>query len=56
MLKKNRLKKLVSAVKWSAWLYASTLQNFAARRHFFDVNKVSVVFSRERDVKTGENK
>ena len=28
MLKKNQLKKLVSPVKWSAWLHASTLQNF----------------------------
>ena len=44
MLKKTRLEKLVSAVKWSAWLYASTLQNFA-RRHFFDVNGVSIVIS-----------
>ena len=41
-------------LKWSAWLYASTLQNFV-RRHFFDVNKVSFVFSWQKDVKTGEN-
>ena len=46
MLKKN-LEKLISPVKWSAWLYASALQNFAAR-HFFDVNKDFIVFSRER--------
>ena len=51
MLKKNRLEKLVSPVKWSAWLYASTLQNFA-RWHFFDVNEASIVFSSEKDVKT----
>ena len=43
MLKKNRLEKLVS-----------TLQNFA-RRRFFDVNGVSIVISRERDVETREN-
>ena len=44
MLKKNRLEKLVSPVKRSALLHASTLQNFA-RRHFFDVNEVSIVIS-----------
>ena len=54
MLKKNRLEKLISPVKWSAWLHASTLQNFA-RRHFFDVNGVSIVILWERDVETGEN-
>ena len=43
MLKKNRLEKLVSPVKRSAWLYASTLQNFAG--HFVDVNEISFVFS-----------
>ena len=52
-VKQNRLEKLVSPVKWSAWLYPSTLQNFATR-HFFDVNEVSIVFSIERDFKTGE--
>ena len=41
MLTKNRLEKLVSLLKRSAWLHASTLQNFA-RRHFFDVNEVSI--------------
>ena len=54
MLKKNRLEKLVFPVKWSVWLYASTLQNYA-RRQFFDVNGVSIVISREKDVETGEN-
>ena len=29
MLNKNRLEKLVSPVKKSSWLHASTLQNFA---------------------------
>ena len=53
MLKKNRLGKPVSPVKRSALLHASTLQNFA-RRHFFDVNEVSIVFSWEIDIKTGE--
>ena len=37
ILKKNRLQKLVFPVKWSVWLYASTLQNFA-RCYSFDVN------------------
>ena len=55
MLKKTQLEKLVSPVKWSAWLYASTLQNFA-RWHFFDVNRVSIVISWEGDVEMGENK
>ena len=54
MLKKNRLEKFVSAVKWSTWLYVSTLQNFASR-HLFDVNGVSIVISSERDVETGES-
>ena len=31
------------------------LANFS-RLHFFDVDRVSVVTSRERDVETGENK
>ena len=35
------------------WLHASSLQNFA-RRHFLDVNEVSIVFPREIDIKTGE--
>ena len=54
MLKKNRLEKLVSPVKRSALLHASTLQNFAWQ-HFFDVNEVSTVLSREIDIKTGES-
>ena len=54
MLKKNELEKLVSAMKRSAWLQASILQNFA-RRHFFDVIEVSIVFSSEIDIKTGES-
>ena len=41
-------------MKKSAWLHASTLQNFA-RQHFFDVNDVSFVFSLEIDIKTGES-
>ena len=43
MTKKDRLEKFVSAVKRSALLHASTLQNFA-RRYFSDVNEVSIVF------------
>ena len=35
--------KLISHVKRSAWLRVSTSQNFS-RRHFFDVNEVSIVF------------
>ena len=54
MLKKNHLEKLVSPVKWGACLCASTLQSLA-RRYFFDVNRVYVVISWERDVETGEN-
>ena len=53
-LKKNRLEELLSPVKWSAWLYASTLQNFA-RRYFFAVNGVSIVILWERDIEMGEN-
>ena len=53
-LKKNRLEKLVSPLKRSAWLHASTLQNFA-RRHVSDVNEVSIVFSWKIDIKTREN-
>ena len=54
MLKKNWLEKLVFPVKRSALLHASTLQNFA-RRFFFDANEVSIVFSWEIDIKTGES-
>ena len=54
MLKKNRQEKLVSPVKRSALLHASTLQN-VARQHFFNVNEVSIVFSWEIDTKTGKN-
>ena len=54
MLKKNRLEELVSLGRRSAWLHASILQNFA-RWHFFDVNKVSNVFSWEIVIKTGES-
>ena len=54
MWKKNQLEKLVSPMKWSAWLYASTLQNFT-RRHFFDDNGVSIEISWDRDIETGEN-
>ena len=43
MLKKNRLEKLASPVKKSAW------------RRFFEVNGISIVFSREIDVETGES-
>ena len=50
-VKKNRLEKFVSPVKWSAWLYTSTLQHFA--RHFFDVNGVFIVM-RERCWNGGE--
>ena len=54
MPKKNRVEKLASPEKWSAWLYESTLQSFA-RRHLFDANGVSIVISWERDVETGGN-
>ena len=54
MLKKNRQEKLVSPVKRSALLHASTLQN-VARQHFFNVNEVSIVFSWEIDTKTGKS-
>ena len=53
LLQKNRLENLFSPVKWSAWLYTS--QNFA-RQHSFEVNEVSIIFSRERDVKMGKTK
>ena len=35
-------------------LHASTLQNFA-KRHFFNVNEISLVFSWEIVIKTGES-
>ena len=54
-VKKKQLGKLVSPVKRSTWLYASTFQNFA-RRHFFGVDGVSIVIARERDVEKGESK
>ena len=54
MLKKTRLEKLVFPVKRSALLHAYTLQNFA-RWYFFDVNEVSIAFSWEIDIKTGES-
>ena len=54
MLKKNRLEKLLSLVKRSAWIRVSTLQNFA-KRHLFDVNEVSIVFPWEIDIKTGKS-
>ena len=54
MLKKNWLEKFVSPMKRSPWLYASGLQKLA-RRHFFDINEVSIVFSWEIDIKTGDS-
>ena len=52
MLEKNRLEKLVTLLKRSVWLHAYNLQNFA-RRHFFDISEVSIVFhenKREREL------
>ena len=43
LLKKNRLEKLVSRVKRSAYLHASTKQNFLWRR-FSEVNRISIIF------------
>ena len=43
LLKKNRLEKLVSCVKRSAYLHASTKQNFVWRR-FSEVNGISIIF------------
>ena len=37
-----------------SWFHASTLQNFA-RRNFFDVNEVSIVYSWKIYIKTGES-
>ena len=54
ILKKNWLEKLVSPVKRSALIHASILQNFT-RRHFFDLNKIFIVFSWEIDIKTWES-
>ena len=54
LLKKNRLEILVSNMKKSAQLHASNKQNFASPR-FFKVNGISIVFSREGDVETGES-
>ena len=41
-------------MKKSAQLHASNKQNFASPR-FFKVNGISIVFSREGDVETGES-
>ena len=54
LLKKNRLEKLISPVKTSTYLHTSTTQNFA-RQHFFEVNGISIIFSREIDDETGES-
>ena len=54
LLKKNRLANLVSPVKRSASLHASNKQNFAWRR-CFEVNRISIIFSRGIDVGTGES-
>ena len=42
-VKKSRLEKLVSLVKRSAWLHASTLQTIA-RRHFFILTRFLLYF------------
>ena len=52
MLNENRLEKLVSPVKRSACHYVSALQNFA-RRHFSNVNEVSIVFHKKEILKRG---
>ena len=52
MLNENRLEKLVSPVKRSACHYASALQNFA-RRHFSNVNEVTIVFHKKEILKRG---
>ena len=54
LLKKNRLEKLVSPVKRSTYLHASTKQNFAWRC-FFEVNRIPIIFSRELDDETGKS-
>ena len=54
LLKKNRLEKIVSPMKKSAELHASTKQSFAWPR-FFEANGISIAFSREIDVETGES-
>ena len=46
-LKKNRLEKLVSPMKWSTWLYTSKFQNVAMWR-FFDINEV--LYFHEKDM------
>ena len=51
LLKKNQLEKLVSPVKRSAQLHASTKQNFAWWC-FFEVNGISIIFSREIEIKS----
>ena len=51
LLKKNQLEKLVSPVKRSAQLHASTKQNFDWRC-FFELNGISIIFSREIEIKS----
>ena len=54
LLKKNQLEKLISPMKRSTYLHTSTMQNFA-RQHFFEVNGISIIFSREINDETGES-
>ena len=53
-VKEKPTRKTCFSREMKPWLYTSTLQNFA-RQHFFDVNRVSIVISWERDVEMGEN-
>ena len=52
MLKKKLTRKLISQDKRSAWPDASTRLSFT-RRHFSDVNEVSIVFSWKIELKQG---
>ena len=52
IVKEKPTRKFVSRVKRSAQLHASTKQNFA-RRCFFEVNGISVIFSLARELKLG---
>ena len=53
MVKKD-LEKLISPVKWSVWLDACALENFAAR-HFFDVSRTLLYFHEKEGKLTEQN-
>ena len=52
LLKKSRLGKLLPPLKGYALLYVSTKETFAWPR-FFQVSEISIIFSRQKELKRG---